>query len=178
MTINPDNPLNLPFATEATAPSTLTLLSLIREDIARAITPSLSRQDEKAFVLVSCVANGVFVSAIALSKTGEYRFLDLELTSVMQMWELKGQQYAEDKQKRDGRKEGWLSATFHVDNDGFVSKTEYNYDKRIYSGPTPEQWFIAPEEPTEDYRSVWTDEQYLDDLAMFPRESGKHEWLS
>jgi hypothetical protein len=191
MNMNPDNPLNIPFPTNAAAPSTLTLLSLIREDINRAITPELSRKDEKAWVLVSSVANGVFVSAIALSKTGEYRFVDLELTTVMQMWELKGQQYHDSQKQNTDEKKisfadkgnatndgGWFSVIFHVENDGFVSKTEYNYDKRVYSGGTPEQWFIAPEEPTEDYKSVWSDEEYHQDLAMFPRKSGNPDWLN
>lgn len=191
MTINPENPLNLPFVTPDSAPSTLTLLSLIREDINQAIKPFLSRKDEKAWVLVSTVANGVFLSAIALNKAGEYRFVELELNTVIQMWELKNQQYQDSKFQNTDEKKisfgsktkevkdgGWLSATFHVENDGFVSKTEYNYDKRVYSGPTPEQWFIAPETPTEDYKSVWSDEEYLNDLERFPRESGKHDWLS
>lgn len=188
MTTIPDSPLNrsIPLPVEEVIPDTLTLLSLIREDISNAITPSLSRKDEKAYVLVSSVSNGVFLSALALSKTGEYRFVDIELSTMIQMWQLKGQQYKEqaannyrgEHQQDAEEKGGWLSMLFTIDNDGFVAKTSYNYDKRIYSGPTPEQWFIAPEEPTEDYKSVWSDEEYLSDLEQFPRVSGKHEWLS
>jgi hypothetical protein len=186
MTNNPENPLNLPLTADNSVPDVLTLLSLIREDISKAVTPHLSREDEKAFVIVSSVAHGVFVAAIALSKTGEYRFLDLEFTTVMQMWQLKGQQYLEQKnntykgehnQDKDVEKGGWLSVIFHVENDGFMFKTEYNYDKPVYKGATPEEWLIAPETPTEDRHSVWSEKEYRDDLEMFPRESGSHDWL-
>lgn len=186
MTTNPDNPLNLPVSADNSIPDVLTLLSLIREDINKAIAPQLSRDDEKAFVLVSSVARGIFVSAIAISKAGEHRFVDLELTTVLQMWQLKGQQYLEQQkntykgehnQDKDVEKGGWLSIMFHVENDGFMFKTEYNYDKPIYKGATPEEWFIAPETPNEDRISIWSEEEYREDLEMFPRTSGSHDWL-
>lgn len=164
---NSADPLNLPFLNQPEAPDTLTLLSIIREDISAGLTPLLTRQDEKAFVIVSVVDNGIFVDGLALSKAGEYRTLDFDVNSVREMWMLKQLQYAEQPANE---KKAWLSVTFHVENDGFVAKTEYNYDKRVFSGPTtPEEWFVAPENIEGSDRVIWTDDQYAADLALFPR---------
>lgn len=170
MTNNPDNSPFLSMPEKEVIPDALTLLAAIRGDLSSAIEKELTHEDSKADVIVSSVANGVFVAAIAESKAGELRFLDLELTTVLEMWQLKQQQY-------DPAKGGWLSIQFTVGRDGFVEKTAYNYDKRVFSGNTPAEWFIAPETETDDYRSVWTDEQYREDLETFPRTSGSLDWL-
>lgn len=159
MTINPDE---IPITITTTAPDALELLSIIREDISRGISPLLTRDDKGAKVMVSVVAQGVFLSAIAENKNGEHRFLDIPVNSVMEMFELKKAQYSSDKG-------GWLSMVLTVENDGFVMKTEYDYDRKIYSGNTPENWYIAPETETEDYKSVWSDEEYFNESIMFPR---------
>lgn len=170
MTNDPHNDQYIPAAHQEEAPNELDLLAEIRGDVSSALLNELTHNDAKAEVLISSVDNGVFVSAIVESKSGEFRFADLTLSSIYQMWQLKKEQYREEKG-------GWLSVKFTVDADGFVEKTKYNYDKRIYSGNTPEEWFLAPEQPIEGYASVWTDEQYYADLAAYPRNSGPHEWL-
>lgn len=186
MTTNPENPLNLPLLTGPQIPDTLTLISLIREDISQAMSPLLTRADEKAFVLVSSVSNGVVFFALALSKSGEYRELEIELSTMMQMWYLKEQQYNEQKvthykgehQQNQEDKGAWFSMLFTVENDGFISKTAYNYDQPVFLGATPDEWFTIPETPTPERASLWSGEQYLEDLAKFPRESGNPDWLS
>jgi hypothetical protein len=184
MTINPENPLNLPFKSAPTVPDILTLLSTIRGDIENAVTPELSRNDKNAFVLISSVTNGVFVEVIILSKTGEYRTVEVQINTMMEMYLLKHQQYEQSKVKNKGNEgvqendvKAWFSITLHVENDGFVSKTEYNYDKPVYKALTPEQWFIAPETPSEYHHPLWTEEQYRADLAEFPRTAGNPDWL-
>lgn len=171
MNTNPSDPNFLPTKADDSVPDALTLLSLVREDLNNAVESALSRADEHAKVIVSSVANGVFIAGIALSKSGEYRFIDLELNTVIQMWQLKEQQYNPEKG-------GWLSVVFTVENDGFITKTEYNYDKPVFLAPTPEEWYIAPETPSEEHHSVWTLEQYQTDLEKFPRNSGTPEWMN
>ena len=36
---------------------------------------------------------------------------------------------------------------FTVENDGFISKTTYNYDQPVFLGATPEEWLTIPETP-------------------------------
>jgi C1A family cysteine protease len=184
MTTTPDSPLNLPLLTDPQVPDTLTLISLIREEISQAVSPLLTRADEKAFVLVSAVANGVVFFALALSKSGEYRELEIEL-NLMQMWHLKEQQYLEqnknhykgEHQQTKENKGSWFSMLFTIENDGFISKTTYNYDKPVFVGANPEEWLTIPETSTPERASLWSAEQYLEDLEKFPRETGKLDWL-
>lgn len=183
MTTNPESPVDLSALTKPQVPDTLTLISLIREDITAAISPLLTRADDKAYVLMTLVSNGGGFFATVRNKSGEYRELDFELKTVF-LIDFKEQQYWEQKNYKgehpetEADKGAWFSVLFTVENDGFISKTTYNYDKPVFTGSTPEEWLTAPEVPSEERHSLWTKEQYLEDLEKFPRESGIPDWLS
>lgn len=184
MTTTPESPLDLPLLNDSQIPDTLTLVSLIREDLSQSIAQHLTRADEKAYVLMTTISNGAGFYVLALSKNGEYRELEIELHTLLALIHLKQQQYLDQKnykgenQKAQDDKGAWFSALFTVENDGFISKTEYNYDKPIFTGKTPEEWFTAPETPSEGRAPIWSVEQYLEDLEKFPRDSGIPEWLN
>lgn len=184
MTTNPESPLDLPLLADAQIPDTLTLISLIRGDISQALTPLLTRADDKAYVLVTSVSNGAGFFVLARSKSGEYRELNVELTTILHMMHLKEKQYLEQKnykgehQHTKETKGAWFSMLFTVENDGFISKTEYNYDKPVFRGANPEEWLTMPETPSEERASIWSIEQYREDLEKFPRDSGTPDWLS
>lgn len=183
MTTNPESPADLSMLTKPPVPDTLTLISLIREDISAAISPLLSRADDKAYVLMTLVSNGGGFFAVARDKAGEYRELEFELRT-MYMLDFKEQQYLDQKNYKGehlqtGEDKGaWFSVLFTVENDGFISKTTYNYDKPVFTGSTPEEWMTAPEVPSEERHPIWTKEQYLEDIEQFPRESALPEWLN
>lgn len=184
MTTNPESTLDLPLIADAQIPDTLTLISLIREDLSQAMTPLLTRADEKAYVLMTTVSNGAGFFVLARSKSGEYRELHVELNTILHMMHLKDKQYLEQKNYKGEHhhtienKGAWFSMLFTVENDGFISKTEYNYDKPVFRGATPEEWFTIPENPSEERASIWSAEQYREDLEKFPRDSANPDWLS
>jgi hypothetical protein len=149
----------------------LTLLSVVREDLQNQIATVLDANDAHAHILVSVVNNGVFVACIIENKNGEFRYGDITPTSVLELWKLKTRQYTPEKG-------AWFSVQFTSAYDGFITKTSYNYDQQVFSGNTPENWYVAPVEETELYKSPWTAEQYQEDLAAFPRQEDKiPSWL-
>jgi hypothetical protein len=113
----------------------------------------------------------VFVACIIESNEGAYRFGDINPESIYELWQLKNRQY-------DITKGAWFSLQFRTAADGFVIKTSYNYDKQVFSGNTPEEWYIAPETPTELYKSVWNVIDYQEDMKTFARkEESIPDWL-
>jgi len=150
---------------------TLNLLGTIRADLQRQLSKELGEDDARGHVLVSVIENGVFVACILEDKNGEYRYGDITPESVYELWKLKQSQYTPVKG-------AWFSVEFTSGSDGFIVKTQYNYDKRIYSGDTPENWFVAPETETELYNSPWDVVNYQEDLKLFPRkEADIPDWL-
>jgi hypothetical protein len=150
----------------------LSLLSTIRQDIQQQLLTVLEATDEKAFVLASVLGDGVYITALVKDQNGKYRFGDITPTSVYQIWQLKKRQY-------DIHRGAWFSMQFTAANDGFIIKTEYNYDKEVFTARTPENWFVEPETPEEEYKAAWDDESlYTADLNLFPRdEKNIPSWL-
>lgn len=143
----------------------LTLLGVIREDLTHKLSQVLTPNDVSGRILVSVVGNGVYVSALTENKDGKFQvFPEFTPESIYELWQLKQQQYAEAPNKG-----AWFSVQFKSGNDGFITSTEYNYDKPVYHGFSPDEWFTAPEEVTEDRHAVWEDADYLEDLQTFPR---------
>lgn len=143
----------------------LTLLGIIREDLSEKLTQILGHNDVAAHILVSVVGNGVYVSTLTENADGKFQvFPDFTPESIYELWQLKQQHYAETPNKG-----AWFSVQFTSTNDGFIKSTTYNYDKPVYHGFTPDEWFTAPEEVTEDRKPLWEDSDYLEDLEAFPR---------
>lgn len=154
-----DNPDNLFFMAEPAKPTRETLLPIIQNNLAKGCAETLTENDVEARILVSVVANGVFVAAFKKTKDGEYQLLDLPVTAVYEMWQLKQE---EIDPSRFG---GWISVEFVVEKDGPAKlPSNYNWDKRVYSSTvSPENWYIRPEKEDENNMSIWSDEQYLAD---------------
>lgn len=170
MTIDPSNPANLPnIVPEHDA---LTLLGIIREDISKAVVPVMTENDKYCYVLVSVIENAVFVSCIIEDKENNHRFGEVELHTVLELWELKKKQAAPDKG-------AWFDIQFRAEEDGFITKISYNYDQPVYRGTTPDEWHLAPgEDADEDYQALWTLEQYQAELVDFPRHAENiPDWL-
>ena len=156
---------------ESVEASELTLIGTVRADLQTHVSQLLTSNDVGAHVIVSVVGNGVFVACIIEDGDGRYRFGDLNPESIYELWQLKTRQY-------DINKGAWFSVQFRTAADGFVVKTSYNYDKEVFSGSTPEQWYIAPEIPTELYKTVWTVVDYQGDMETFVRKDASvPDWL-
>lgn len=170
MNTNPDSLYMPPIIIDEIAPTNTDLLLIVREDIAQGVRPLLTNNDEEARVLISVVGQGVFLAAFATNKQGEHRNLDIPVETVFEMWQLKRGQYEPEKGS-------WFSAEFTVEPDGFIKKTKYNYDKEVFSSLVgPHMWYTRPEVETEEEKSVWTHDQYKEDLEAFPRPSTP-QWL-
>lgn len=170
MTENNPTP-EVTFSVESVPADALTLLGVIRADIQAQLLKVLTSTDERAHVLVSVVKNGVFVSSIIEGKDGKFRFGEITPESIYELYKLKTQQFSAEKG-------AWFSVQFTTAADGFITQTSYNYDKQIYSGATPEEWYIAPEVETESYNSPWDVVDYKEDIEEFPRkEDAIPEWL-
>lgn len=163
---------NFPNITVSTVPSNnLDLLSVIRSDLHNQISPELTPDDVKAHILVSVVGNGVFVASLIENQAGEFRYGDITPTSIYELWQLKTAQASADKG-------AWFSVQFTADEEGFIVNTSYNYDKQIFSGDTPERWYIEPAEPTDLYKAPWDVVDYKSDIQEFPRhDDNVPEWL-
>lgn len=166
MTINPDsfdNPENLFFMAEPEEPSREDLMTIVQDDLAKGCAEALTENDVEAHILVSAVANGVFVAAFNKTKDGEYQLLDLPVTAVYEMWKLKQAQIDPPKFG------GWISLEFMVEKGGPAQLLRYNWDKPVYaSSVSPENWYIRPEVEDEDNKPIWSDEQYKADGIDIP----------
>ena len=171
MSETPNDTPYVPITIEVIPPNEMELLGIIRDDLSRACTQMMNSDDAHARVLISVVARGVFVAAFATNKKGEHRILDIPVTSVYEMWQLKNTQ-------ADPSTGGWISVEFTVENDGFVSKTKYNTDTEVFaSSISPDRWYVAPEEVTETEYPVWSEEQYREELTFYPNHTG-FSWIS
>ena len=167
----------------------LTLLSLIREGVGSIVTATLNRDDVKANLLFSVVGGNGHITFVVTNRKGERRFIhQIPVTQdLLDCFILLKKQYNEGKKEdkelhklpvkkrrkarhhdEEPKKGTWLSISFTVDPDGFITKTDLNFDKPVFINLDPEKWHVAPE--TDDYRPLWTKEQYLKELEMSPRD--------
>lgn len=129
--------------------------------------------DVRAFVHIAVVDNNVWISSIIEDKNGVFRFgTNFNPEIVMDAYHMKHR----TQNVEDG---SWLSVVYTVVPDGTVVDVSYNYDKEIFTGSTPEEWFTAPEDDSNpEYHQLWEHELYLKDLERHPRSDAKKlSWL-
>lgn len=174
----PDIPENLPegmtisVGTQEETPAELN--NVISHLLSRALREGQFLPDDaRGYVHICVVDNNVWISSIVENQRGEFRFgTNFNPEVVMDAYHMKHRTQAPDTGS-------WFSVVYTVNVDGTVENVEYNYDKEVFTGDTPEKWFTAPEDDSNpEHHALWDHDAYLKDLERHPRsDAHKPVWL-